>query len=87
MSASRSGDRRGLDEQVAERRVREIGIARRQHDLGVAGEIDACAVGALWLVTETRRSSASSSGETTISVRDFEVDVDAAEHARDRARR
>ena len=30
----------GFDEQLAERRVRQVGGRRRQHDLGVAGDVD-----------------------------------------------
>ncbi len=49
--------------------MREVGIRRRQHDLGVAGEIEAARVSRPWLVIDTRRSSTSSSVDTTISVR------------------
>ena len=58
----------GLHEQLAERRVRGIGRRWREHDLGVAGELDACGATRLRLVMRSRRSSMSSSGETTISV-------------------
>ena len=34
------GQQRRLDEQVAEGRVREVAAFRRQHDLGVAGQLD-----------------------------------------------
>ena len=34
------GKQRGLDEEVAEGRVREVPAFRRQHDLGVAGQLD-----------------------------------------------
>jgi hypothetical protein len=46
ISASRSGTLRGLDEEVAEGRVREVGIVRRQHDLRVAGQLDRPVAGA-----------------------------------------
>ena len=35
------GHGRRFDEQIAERRMREVGGARREHDLGVAGQIEA----------------------------------------------
>ena len=33
--------RRGLDEQVAERRMRHVGVGRGEHDLRVAGNVEA----------------------------------------------
>ena len=41
------GQRRRLDEQVRERRVREVGLRRRQHDFRVAGEIEAARLAAV----------------------------------------
>ncbi len=35
------GHGRGLDEEVAERRMREVGAGRGEHDFGVAGQIEA----------------------------------------------
>ena len=39
-SPARSRDDLGLHEQVAERRVQRVGRRRREHDLGVAGDLD-----------------------------------------------
>ncbi len=66
-SAPEPGHALGLDEQVGEGRVGEVGGRRGEHDLGVGGQLDLAASASPWLVSETRRTSASSSGETTTS--------------------
>ena len=59
----------GLDEEVAERRVRAVGLGRREHDLAVAGELDLARRRRRCWSRVTRRTSAESSGTTAISVR------------------
>ena len=65
--ASRADDL-GLHEQVAERRVQRIGGRGGEHDLGVADDLDPARGASPRFVMRTRRSSTSSSGDTTISV-------------------
>ena len=62
------GHQLGLHEQVAEGRMQRVGQRRRQHHLGVAGQLDRARAARLRLVMRVRRSSMSSSGDTTISV-------------------
>ena len=56
----------GLDEQLAEGRMRDVVFLPPEHDLGVARDLDFSHC-SLLLVSERRRTSTSSSAETTTS--------------------
>ena len=56
----------GLDEQLAEGRVREVVLRARQHDLGVAGHLELAGLPPR-LVSVSRRTSTSSSDDTVMS--------------------
>ena len=56
-----------LHEQIGKSRVSRIGSRRRQDDLGVRCQLDVSAFVRPRFVIDTRRTSASCSGETTIS--------------------
>ena len=60
------GDELRLDEQLGEGRVCCVGRRRRQHDLGIGGQLDLAGAVPRFEI-ETRRTSASSSGETATS--------------------
>ena len=66
-SAPSSGEILGLHEQLREGRMRGVGGGRREHELGVGGDLDLARRGCPLFVSDTRRTSASSSGETTTS--------------------